>query len=304
MSNVAVFNPSKVPTFAKGRTSALSQALGGNAGGGRKGKSISIRGGVFRLISDGKEVAAIDDRHLDVVIVAAAPKIGRTFFAEKYEEGKNVGPTCWSADGDKPDAKAANPQHSNCADCPQNIQGSGEGNSRACGFKQPIAVVLANDVGGDALALTLPATSIFGKEVNGDMPLKAYAAWLAAQGINPEEVVTRMRFDTKAAVPKLYFKTMRWLSDDEFADVEPKLDSEEVQKMATLSFSPSAPQVAAPAPMLEGTRPKAAASRKKAVEVDDAGDEEPAVRKEAAPTNAVPKKSGIAATVDAWDTDD
>ena len=47
MSNVAVFNPSKVPTFAKGRTSALSQALGGNAGGGRKGKSISIRGGVF-----------------------------------------------------------------------------------------------------------------------------------------------------------------------------------------------------------------------------------------------------------------
>ena len=28
MSNIAVFNPSKVPTFAKGRTSALSQALG------------------------------------------------------------------------------------------------------------------------------------------------------------------------------------------------------------------------------------------------------------------------------------
>ena len=303
MSNVTVFNPSKVPTFAKSRgLSTIAKSLTGGAGGG--GKNISIKGGVFRLISDGKEIASIDDRHLDVVVVAAAPKVGRTFYMGKYEEGKTTAPSCWSADGDKPDASIESPQHSNCADCPQNIQGSGEGNSRACRFSQRIAVVLANDVEGDPLSLSLPATSIFGKEVNGDMPLQAYARWLAAQNINPEEVVTRMRFDTKAAVPKLYFKTMRWLSDDEFADVEPKIDSEEVQKMATLSFSPSAPQVAAPAPMIEGTRPKAAASRKKAVEVDDAGDEEPAVRKEAAPTNAVPKKSGIAATVDAWDTDD
>jgi hypothetical protein len=60
--------------------------------------------------------------------------------------------------------------------------------------------------------------------------------------------------------------------------------------------------VAAPAvPSLEGSKPKAA--KKKAVEVAEE-DEEPAVRKESTPTNAVPKKSGIAATVAQWDTDD
>ena len=58
MSNVAVFNPSQVPAFAKkrGELSAVAKALaGGGAGGG--GKNISIKGGVFRLIASGKEVA-------------------------------------------------------------------------------------------------------------------------------------------------------------------------------------------------------------------------------------------------------
>jgi hypothetical protein len=302
MSNVTVFNSSKAPAFAKSRgLSTIAKSLTG--GGAARGKNISIKGGVFRLISDGKEIAAIDDRHLDVVIVAAAPKVGRTFYMGKYEEDKTTSPTCWSADGDKPDASVQEPQHANCADCPQNIQGSGEGNSRACRFSQRIAVVLANDVEGDPLALSLPATSIFGKDINGDMPLQAYARWLAAQNINPEEVVTRMRFDTKAAVPKLYFKTMRWLTDEEFTSVTTHMEAPATQKLVVMSFS-AQQQVAAPAaPQIEGARPKAAA-KKKAEVVEDAGDDEPEVRKESAPTNAVPKKSGIAATVDAWDTDD
>jgi hypothetical protein len=221
----------------------------------------------------------------------------------KYEEGKTTAPNCWSADGDKPDASIETPQHSNCADCPQNIQGSGEGNSRACRFSQRIAVVLANDVEGDPLSLSLPATSIFGKEVNGDMPLQAYARWLAAQNINPEEVVTRLRFDTKAAVPKLFFKTMRWLTDEEFASVTTHMEAPATQKLVTMSFSASTQTTAPAAPEIEGSRPKAA-SKKKAVEVVEDDSDEPEVRKESAPTNAVPKKSGIAATVDAWDTDD
>jgi hypothetical protein len=302
MSNVTVFNPSKVPTFAKSRgLSTIAKSLTGGAGAG--GKNISIKGGVFRLISDGKEIASIDDRHLDVVVVAAAPKVGRTFYMGKYEEGKTTAPNCWSADGDKPDASIETPQHSNCADCPQNIQGSGEGNSRACRFSQRIAVVLANDVEGDPLSLSLPATSIFGKEVNGDMPLQAYARWLAAQNINPEEVVTRLRFDTKAAVPKLFFKTMRWLTDEEFASVTTHMEAPATQKLVTMSFSASTQTTAPAAPEIEGSRPKAA-SKKKAVEVVEDDSDEPEVRKESTPTNAVPKKSGIAATVDAWDTDD
>ena len=73
MSNVTVFNASKAPSFAKSRgLSTIAKSLTG--GGAASGKNISIKGGVFRLISDGKEIAAIDDRHLDVVIVAALRK--------------------------------------------------------------------------------------------------------------------------------------------------------------------------------------------------------------------------------------
>ena len=202
MSNVVAFNPNKAPSFIKDAgVSDIAKALVG--GGSDNTKRISIKGGVFRLVAGNKEIASIEDRHLDVVIVNAAPKVARTFYAGKYVEGESTGPTCWSADGETPSKDATDPQSARCATCPQNIKGSGEGESRACRYSQRLAVVLANDIEGDVLQLTLPATSIFGKEEGDSRPLQAYARWLAAQSINPEMVVTRMKFDTKAAVPKL-----------------------------------------------------------------------------------------------------
>mgnify|MGYP003344538358 CR=1 FL=1 len=47
-------------------------------GGGSTGKRISIMGGVWRLIVGGEEIAKVEDRTLDVVIVNAAPKNSRT----------------------------------------------------------------------------------------------------------------------------------------------------------------------------------------------------------------------------------
>ncbi len=109
MSNVVAFNPSQVPEFAKtGALSPLAKTLAGG-GGGQSGKRISIKGGVFRLISDGKEVAAIEDRFLDVVVVAAASKISRTYYGEAYNPDNPAPPACWSADGEKPDASAKEP---------------------------------------------------------------------------------------------------------------------------------------------------------------------------------------------------
>ena len=60
MSNVVQFNPNKAPAFAKkrGELSDVAKALmGGGGGGGGGGKRISIKGGVFRLLADGKEIA-------------------------------------------------------------------------------------------------------------------------------------------------------------------------------------------------------------------------------------------------------
>ncbi len=301
MSEVALFNPSQVPAFAKkGELSAVAKALAGGGGGGG-GKRISIKGGVFRLIADGKEVAAIEDRYLDVVIVNAAPKISRTFYMKAYDPDTPAGPDCWSADGDKPDASAANKQSDTCASCPQNVKGSGMGESRACRFSQRIAVVLANDIEGDVLQLALPAQSIFGKEEGDNRPLQAYSRWLIAQGIGPDMVVTRMKFDTKAQSPKLFFKPMRWLTDDEHEVSVRQGQTDEATKAITMTVAQTDK---APAPVqIEGKPPVAKATKAKAKQEEPEEEvEEPEVRKEK--EAAAPKKSKLSSVVADWDTDD
>lgn len=257
MSNVALFSSSNVPAFAKRQElSALAKSLAGGGAGG--GKRVSIKGGVFRLLVDGKEIAAIEERYLDVVLVNAAPKIGRTFYMKTYDGDTPSAPDCWSADGEKPDATAANPQASNCASCPQNAKGSGQGDSRACRFSQRLALVLANDIEGDVLMLQAPAASIFGKAEGENMPLQAYARFLAAQSVSPETVVTRMKFDTKAEAPKLFFKPMRWLTEEEYAIAVEKGQSPEAKQAITMTV---AQMDKVPAPMeLPGKPPQRAAA--------------------------------------------
>jgi len=194
----------------------MTKALMGGGGGGGGSKRISIKGGVWRMMVDGKEVAKNEERAMNVVIVAAAPKVSRTFYEGTYTEGEVTSPACWSADGEQPDATAKSPQGKTCATCPQNIKGSGQGESRACRFSQRLAVVLENDVQGDVYQLTLPAQSIFGAGENGKWPLQTYAKMLGSKGAPVSSVVTEMRFDTGSATPKLTFKPSRFLETDEF----------------------------------------------------------------------------------------
>ena len=248
------------------------------------------------MMADGKEITSIDDRHLDVVIVNAAPKISRTFYEGPYVEGETKAPDCWSADGDKPDASVEEPQASDCASCPMNVKGSGQGDSKACRFSQRLAVVLANDIGGDVMQLQLAATSIFGKEEGDKRPLQAYARYLAAQNINPETLVTQLRFDTKAAVPKLFFKPVRWLEDDEYAIAVKKGESTEAKLAVTMSVAKPAEK----APQLEGKKPslKKEAPAVEAEEVDEPEKRKPAVKASAVPAK---KASSLASTVEEWD---
>ena len=320
MSNITLFNSSNVPAFARNNElSETAKALTGGAGSNTK--RISIKGGVFRLIAGGKEIASVDDRHLDVVIVRAAPKVSRIFYSGAYDADKIVRPDCWSNDGEKPDAGVKEPQNKTCMGCPQNEAGSGTGNTRACRFQQRLAVVLANNMDGDVLQLTLPATSVFGKEDGDKRPLQAYARYLAAQNppVNPEQIVTRMKFDTKAESPKLFFAPVRWLTDDEYPVVVNQGETPEAKaavtmtvaqadgvKAAPMAIPGAAPKAAAkPAPVVEDEAEEApapkAAKPAKAAPVADA-DDEPEVRKPAAKTSAVPAaKSKLADIVSDWD---
>jgi len=187
-------------------------------GGGSNTKRISIEGGVWRLLVNGKEIAQKEERNLNVVIVAASPKVGRTFFAGVYKKGEVSAPDCWSSDGDHPDASVKEPQAKSCATCPQNIKGSGQGDSRACRFSQRLAVVLDNDINGDVFQLTLPSTSIFGEGESGKWPLQTYAKMIGGKGVPITAVVTEMRFDTASSTPKVTFKPVRFLEANEIGD--------------------------------------------------------------------------------------
>lgn len=313
MSNIQVFNPAQVPAFAKtAGLSSVSKALAG--GQGQSGKRISIRGGVFRLVHDGKEVAKIDERHLDIVIVNAAEKISRSFYEGTYDEQNPQPPACWSADGQKPDASVKKPQGPNCVNCPQNQKGSGQGDSRACRFSQRLAVMVANDINeeGDVLQLSLPAASIFGKAEGKNMPLQEFARRLSAQGVDPTMVVTRLRFDTNFSTPKLFFEAQRWLTDGEFAITREKGASEDAIKAITFTVSQTdgVQSVSEPAPLTG--KPPAAARAEPAPAAEpqaaaDGPDDEPppTVRKATPPAAAVaaavPQRSNVAQALAEWD---
>lgn len=325
MNAVVQFNPAQVPAFARrGELSETALALVGSGGGGKR---ISIKSGVFRLLDNGKEIAAIEERYLDVVLLKAS-KVGRVFHIKAYDPNATEAepPSCWSSDGVTPNSDVESPQAKNCASCPKNVAGSGTGNSRACRYQQRVAVVLAHDVEGDVMQLALPATSLFGQSQGDKRPLQEYARWLAAQKINPETVVTRMRFDTDAEHPKLTFKAMRWLEEDEYATVEQKAASDEATRAVTMTVA-KRDTAAAPAEPLPGTPPKAkqAAAAAPVVLDDDVpapapkkakaaapapapaaasdDDEPPTVRKSApkAPEIAPDAKASLAKALNDWD---
>jgi hypothetical protein len=302
MNAVTLFKGAALPAFAqKKELSAIAKAAAGS--GGQTGKRISIKGGVFRLLQDGKEVAQIEERSIPVVIVNAAPKVGRILYLKKYDPDTAARPDCWSSDGDVPDANVPTPQSASCVDCDQNVKGSGEGDSKKCRYQQQLAVatMFEDTMDDGAMGLTLPALSLFGKEENGKYPLQAYARYLAAQGISPEMLVTQVRFDTKAESPKLFFKPMRWLTEEEYAMAQEIGQSPEALHAIETSFGDAAPAAAPVA--IPGKRPGA---KKLAapVEDDEDDDEDDAPAPAPAPKPKTRKVAPAPAPVDDDDEDD
>ena len=175
-------------------------------GGGSFNKRISIEGGVFRKYVGGKEVAAIPERHMDVVFVKMAHTASRTYYKEAYKKGAKIPPACWSTDAKVPDAEVKAPLAKSCDACPMSIKGSNaSGQGTACRISWRTAVVLPNDPAGDVMQLVLPAASCFGKEDSGKWPFRPYIQMLANNNISAGRVVTKMQFDMNSSSPKLFF---------------------------------------------------------------------------------------------------
>lgn len=245
MSNELAVLDAQLPSYLK--ELEMDKATKALMGSGPSGKRISIKGGVWRMMVNGKEVAKNEDRAMNVVIVNAADKVSRSYYAGTYVEGAEpTKPDCASVDGEVPDANVTNKQADRCVDCPQNVKGSGQGDSRACRFNQRIAVVLANDIAGDVFQMVLPGQSIFGSGEPGKWPLQTYARMIGSKGIPVTAVVTEMRFDTNSATPKVTFKPLRVLEAAEHQTILQQGTSDAARRAITMNVAETDGVTAAP----------------------------------------------------------
>lgn len=273
----------------------FEDSLSNNITGGSTGpvsRKIGIKAGTFRQIVNGKEVENIEDRFLNTVIVSAAP-VHKIFYADKYEEGKIIRPTCWSSNTQTPDADVPEDQKQSdrCMDCPQHVKGSGGGESRACKSRQKIAVLLDGEIQKkEVYEIDLPGQSVFGDGTKNKMPLHAYGRHLKAHNTPVVAVVTEIRFDTESSSPKLVFKAVRPLEQAELVAAVEASKSEEAKKATALSIAPAKKEDATTA-----TKKLAAPTKE-----DDEEVEEPKkVAKKA--TAEVKPKSDLDDIVGEWD---
>ena len=236
MSNMTLFKSgSVIPDYLREASDATTRDIAGSSGG----KQISIKGGVWRMVVGGEEVAKNEDRAKNFVVIASGKGVTRTFYADKYEEGKDIKPACWSAEGVVPNEEVANPQAKTCATCPQNIEGSGDGKARACRYSKRLAVALENDIGGNIYRLSVPAKSYFGRAEGEKMPLQAFGKFLSGHGIPITGIVTEARFDTAEAVPVLKFRAVRPLSKEEWELGKAQSQTEDARQAIELKMVPS-----------------------------------------------------------------
>jgi hypothetical protein len=290
----------------------LTSTLAGSSGS--MNRRISIEGGVFRELINGKEVRVNEERSMNVVIVNAAP-ISRMFFAGSYVKGQVSKPTCWSSDTQRPDPKVPEDQRqaSKCMDCKQNVRGSAaQGEGRACRFQQRVAVMLDGAFDKEEVyQITLPSTSVFGDGENGKLPLQSYGRYLKAHNTHAISIVTEMRFDTAASTPKLVFKAVRPLEEEELKAAISMREHPDTVKAITLNVSqmdgviPSDGEKKAPAPKnviaAPATAPVVAAPKEtpKAAQVEEEIEEPKKVtKKSAAP---VEDEADLSKIIDEWD---
>lgn len=282
------------------------------AGMGRTSRRISIRGGRFREIINGDQLRVNSSGSMNVVIVKSS-RISRTYYEGAYDPEKTSPPRCWSSDSERPDdsVPAAQRMSNKCSSCPMNVKGSGNtGQGRACRFSMRLAVCIEGNM-DTVYQMQLPATSIFGDVKDQKMGMQGYAKFLKANGLMLAGLVTQMYFDENSETPKLFFKPVRALDDEELNAAVVAYESEEATQaveMTVYQADTSPKEIAiedddGDEEVVVPTPPKKKAEAPPAPvedEVDDAEEEvEPPKKRATKAPDAV--KASIADTLAAWD---
>ena len=264
MSNLVLSQD--LPDFLQQQgVSELTKQLAGRSGI----KRIVPKNGTFKLMVSGEEMGKIKD-DLNAIIVNAALKVGRIFYMKQWTpDAEPTAPDCFSNDGNTPDAKAANPQASNCNDCPQNVKGSGQGQSKACRYSRRIAVVLEQDFGtnleGEVYQMNLASKSLFGDGGNGSFTFENYTKYLSSNGKSIDYVVSRISFNEDNDNQSLLFSPTRFVKRNEFDVVQKVAGLEQTKALVVMTPSQAdgvTKQPALAAPKVEESEPTKRASKK------------------------------------------
>lgn len=189
---------------------ALNQAAIGGMTGFPQPPHISIRGNRFHLVDGNGVEDTIRDLEIDVIVVDANPVASRIFFGRAYNPDESEGgpPKCWSDNGVAPSQQAMEPQHPNCAGCPQAVWGSetskltGKG-IPACSTRKKLAVIH----NGELFQFVIPPGS------TGNW--KAYFESIAKNpNISLNMLKTTVSFDSKKT-GILEFKPTSFISEEE-----------------------------------------------------------------------------------------
>ena len=86
--------------------------------------------------------------------------------------------------------------------------------------------------------LQLSSASIFGDAIGVNMPLQAYARYLEAQNTPIVAVITKIFFDPSSDIPKLFFRPMRPIEEQEYEAVQKMMEHPDTTKAITLNVVP------------------------------------------------------------------
>lgn len=183
---------------------------------GYKGKVWS-----FRHRGERKTFIRPDDgtpaSYLDVIILGQAKQKSKSFYAA-FDPNQDGGrPICSSIDGLVPDPDVQQKQSDTCALCPKNQwkqQANGKKGRDCADYKRLAVLVLPTQTkplyGEPVLEpafLRVPAASLNSLAIMGDT--------MAGQGFHYSSYITRISFDPQEAHPKMVFRPLQGLTDQE-----------------------------------------------------------------------------------------
>lgn len=302
MSNIALLNQD-LPDFLQNvGISDLTKQLAGRTGI----KRIVPKNGIFRKTVGGEEMGKTSGP-LRVVIVNASPYVGRIFYAKTWSpDDKPTAPDCFSNDGRVPDKGAALPPANSCDSCPNNIKGSGAGNSKACRYSRRLAMVLVDDFGtaleGEVYQMNLASKSLFGDTKGDKYEFENYTKYLANNGKSVDWFITEISFNQDNDNQSVLFEAVGHISKAMYDVTLPAGQREESKKMVVMTpYQADASGRSLPAPKAKEADEEFEQAAKPA-QAD--GIDEPKKRESKKAEAAPAAKRSLDSVVKAWSDED